>query len=122
MILVKDNHLTVAGGVGPSVAAVRAAWGRRFRVEVEAKTAAEALEAAGAGADWVMLDNMPVPAMRKAVRLLRGRVKIEASGNVRLDNIRRIAETGVDFISIGRLTHSARAVDLSLEITTTRRR
>ncbi len=122
MVLVKDNHLAVAGGVGPAVAAVRAAWGRRFRLEVEAATAAEAREAAAAGADWVMLDNMTIPEMKKTVRLLRGRVKIEASGNVRLDNIRRIAETGVDFISIGRLTHSARAVDLSLEIKTTRRR
>ncbi len=69
-----------------------------------------------------MLDNMTIPEMKKTVRLLRGRVKIEASGNVCLDNIRQIAETGVDFISIGRLTHSARAVDLSLEIKTTRRR
>lgn len=122
MVLVKDNHLAVAGGVGPAVAAVRAAWGRRFRLEVEAATAAEAREAAAAGADWVMLDNMTIPEMKKTVRLLRGRVKIEASGNVCLDNIRQIAETGVDFISIGRLTHSARAVDLSLEIKTTRRR
>ncbi|HPN16324.1 MAG: carboxylating nicotinate-nucleotide diphosphorylase [Acidobacteriota bacterium] len=122
MVLVKDNHLAVAGGVGPAVAAVRAAWGRRFRLEVEAATAAEAMEAAAAGADWVMLDNMTIPEMKKTVRLLRGRVKIEASGNVCLDNIRQIAETGVDFISIGRLTHSARAVDLSLEIKTKRRR
>lgn len=122
MVLVKDNHLAVAGGVGPAVAAVRAAWGRRFRLEVEAATAAEAREAAAAGADWVMLDNMTIPEMKKTVRLLRGRVKIEASGNVCLDNIRQIAETGVDFISIGRLTHSARAVDLSLEIKTKRRR
>jgi nicotinate-nucleotide pyrophosphorylase (carboxylating) len=116
MVLIKDNHLAVAGGVVPAVRAVRAAYGRKFRVEVEAATVAQALEAASAGADWIMLDNMSPALMKKAVKLIAGRAKVEASGNVRLGNVRRIAETGVDFISVGKLTHSIQAIDLSLEI------
>jgi len=120
MVLVKDNHLAVAGGVGRAVSAVRAVYGRRFRLEVEAATVAQALEAAGAGADWIMLDNMSIPVMKKAVRLVGGRVKLEASGNISLRNVRRVAETGVDYISVGKLTHSIHSIDLSLEIKTGR--
>jgi nicotinate-nucleotide pyrophosphorylase (carboxylating) len=118
MVLVKDNHLAVAGGVGRAVAAVRAAYGRRFRVEVEAATITQVLEAAGAGVDWIMLDNMTVPMMKRAVRLVGSRVKLEASGNINLRNIRRVAETGVNYISVGKLTHSIHSIDLSLEIET----
>jgi len=116
MVLVKDNHLAVAGSVREAVRAVRAAHGRKFRVEVEVTNPAQALEAAEAGADWIMLDNMAPAAMKKAVRLIGGRAKIEASGGVDLGRVRRIAECGVDFISVGKLTHSTRAIDLSLEI------
>ena len=116
MVLIKDNHLAVAGGVGEALRRVRKAYGRKFRVEVEVTSAAQAVEAVSAGADWIMLDNMPPRLMKNAVKLIGGRAKVEASGNVRLRNVRGIAATGVDFISVGKLTHSAKAVDLSLEI------
>jgi nicotinate-nucleotide pyrophosphorylase (carboxylating) len=86
-----------------------------LRVEVETKTLAEVEQAAAAGADIIMLDNMDVPMMRQAVQLSKGRAKIEASGNVNLTAVRAIAETGVDFISVGALTHSVKALDISLE-------
>jgi nicotinate-nucleotide pyrophosphorylase (carboxylating) len=116
MVLIKDNHLAISGGVSEAVKTARAAVGRRILIEVEVETPAEARDAAAAGADWIMLDNMTLAAMRAAVRAVNGRAKIEASGNVRLGNVRRIAETGVDFISVGKLTHSVAAVDLSLEM------
>jgi len=83
---------------------------------VEAKTLAEVRQALASGADVIMLDNMPVDAMRKAVALIGGRALVEASGNVTLDNVREIAATGVDCISSGALTHSARAADISLKV------
>jgi len=86
------------------------------QVEVEAATVSEALEAAEAGADIVMLDNMSLDDMREAVKAIRGRTLIEASGGITLDNVRDVAGTGVDFISIGALTHSAPALDISLEL------
>lgn len=116
MILIKDNHLALAGGVAAAVRTARTKWGRKFRIEVEAATTAQALEAVEAGADWIMLDNMSPVRMKKTVGLIRGRAEVEASGGVRLADVRRIAETGVDYISVGKLTHSIRAIDLSLEI------
>jgi len=118
MVLVKDNHLAVAGSVREAVRAVRSAHGRSFTVEVEVTSLAQAAEAVAAGADWIMLDNMSPALMKKAVRLIAGRAQVEASGNVNLRTVRRTAETGVDFISIGKLTHSIRSIDLSLEIDT----
>jgi nicotinate-nucleotide pyrophosphorylase (carboxylating) len=88
----------------------------QIQVEVEAATVADALEAADAGADIVMLDNMSLDDMRKAVKAIRGRALIEASGGITLDSVRAVAETGVDFISVGALTHSAPALDISLEL------
>jgi nicotinate-nucleotide pyrophosphorylase (carboxylating) len=85
-------------------------------IEIEVRTVSEALEAVEAGVDIVMLDNMNVEDMRKAVKSIRGRALIEASGGITLDSVRAVAETGVDFISIGALTHSARALDMSLEL------
>jgi nicotinate-nucleotide pyrophosphorylase (carboxylating) len=85
-------------------------------IEIEVRTVSEALEAVEAGVDIVMLDNMSVEDMRKAVKSIRGRALIEASGGITLDSVRAVAETGVDFISIGALTHSARALDMSLEL------
>jgi len=91
---------------------------QRLPVEVEVRTVSEALEAVEAGADIVMLDNMNLEDMREAVKSINGRALIEASGGIKLDNVRAVAETGVDFISIGALTHSARALDISLELET----
>ena len=119
-ILIKDNHLAALRSRGLNikqiVAKARQNSPQRLPVEVEAGTVSEALEAVEAGADIVMLDNMNLEDMRKAVKSIHGRALIEASGGITLDNVRAVAETGVDFISIGALTHSARALDLSLEL------
>jgi nicotinate-nucleotide pyrophosphorylase (carboxylating) len=113
-ILVKDNHVRAAGGIGKAVKLAKKIKKRGRPVEVEATTIAEVKEALEAGADIIMLDNMPIKEMKKAVRFAKGKAKLEASGNVTLKNVREIAETGVDFISVGALTHSAPAADISL--------
>ena len=119
-ILIKDNHIVALRSQGLSIqqviAKARQNAPQRLPVEVEVRTASEALEATEAGADIVMLDNMNLEDMRKAVKSIHGRALIEASGGITLDNVRAVAETGVDFISIGALTHSARALDISLEL------
>jgi len=119
-ILIKDNHLAALRSQGLSikeiVAKARQNSPQRMPVEVEVATASEALEAAEAEADIVMLDNMSLEDMRKAVKSIHGRALIEASGGITLDNVRAVAETGVDFISIGALTHSVTALDISLEL------
>jgi len=119
-ILIKDNHLAVLRSQGLNireiVARTRQNSPQRLPVEVEVGTVSEASEAVEAGADIVMLDNMGLDDMRKAVESLRGRALVEASGGITLDNARAVAETGVDCISIGALTHSARAFDMSLEL------
>ncbi len=120
MVLIKDNHLAVlhSQGIGLKEAIVRAKQKApaSLKVEVEVKTAEEAKLAAETGIDIIMLDNMNPEEMRHAVELIGGRALIEASGGITLDNVRQVAETGVDFISIGALTHSARALDISLEL------
>jgi nicotinate-nucleotide pyrophosphorylase (carboxylating) len=116
MVLVKDNHVDAAGSVAAAVARVRARWGARFPVEVEARTLAEVREAVDAGADTVMLDNMDEPLMREAVALVAGRAKTEASGTMTRERIPGVSATGVDFISVGGLTHSVQAFDFSLKI------
>lgn len=116
MVLIKDNHIRAAGGIAKAVARVRARWGRRFKVEVEATTLAEVEEALAAGVDRIMLDNMGLEEMREAVALVEGRVELEASGGMTLERVREVAETGVDYISVGALTHSAPALDISMEI------
>ncbi len=141
-ILIKDNHLAVLRSQGMDIKEIIARaresapssvrefllpslrgakrrsnlQTRHAQVEVEVGTVAEALEAVESGADIVMLDNMSLEDMRQAVKSIRGRALIEASGGITLDNVRAVAETGVDFISVGALTHSARALDLSLEL------
>ena len=133
-VLIKDNHLAALRRQGLSIQDVvararrnaplslrgakrrRNLQARQIQVEVEVRTVSEALEAVEAGADIVMLDNMNLEDMRKAVESIGGRAPIEASGGVTLDNVRAVAETGVDFISIGALTHSARALDMGLEL------
>ena len=113
-VLVKDNHLRLTGGIAPAVASLRAATD--LPVEVEAETLEQVREAVEAGADAILLDNMSTDQLREAVALAAGRAKLEASGGVNLDTVRAIAETGVDFISVGAITHSARSLDVSLEV------
>jgi len=115
MVLIKDNHLRHVGSVAEAVRRARAHIRPGVRVEVEAANLLQVREALAAGADMIMLDNMPLETMRQAVVLAGGRVPLEASGNMTLDRVRAVAETGVDFISVGALTHSARAVDISLD-------
>jgi nicotinate-nucleotide pyrophosphorylase (carboxylating) len=114
-VLVKDNHLRLAGGIRPAIERIRSAC-PDLAIEVEAETLADVREALAAGADAILLDNMPPATMVEAVVLTRGRAKLEASGGVSLDTVRTIAETGVDFVSVGALTHSARSLDVSLEV------
>jgi nicotinate-nucleotide pyrophosphorylase (carboxylating) len=114
-VLVKDNHLRAAGSIAAAVELVRAATD--LPVEVECDTLDQVREALEAGVDAILLDNMSLEQLRQAVALAGGRARLEASGGVSLDTIRPIAETGVDEISVGALTHSARALDVSLELT-----
>ena len=114
-ILIKDNHVALAGGVGAAVRAARAAR-PDLHVQAEADTLEQVREAIAAGADSVLLDNMPPGQLREAVAIAAGRVRLEASGGITLENVRAVAETGVDAISIGALTHSVRALDISLEV------
>ena len=114
-VLVKDNHLRAAGSIRDAVDRLRAAT--QLPVEVECDTLEQVSEAIAAGADAVLLDNMGIDRLREAVALARGRVRLEASGGITLANVRAVAETGVDEISVGALTHSARSLDVSLELT-----
>jgi len=115
MVLIKDNHLRYVGSVAEAVRRARAAVRPGIRIEVEASDLSQVRDALAAGADMIMLDNMTLELMSEAVTLVAGRVPLEASGNMSLDRVRAVAETGVDFISVGALTHSARAIDISLE-------
>jgi len=113
-ILIKDNHVAVAGGVAAAVRAAKEAdTGLEVQVEVDSLEQIE--EALAAGADRLLLDNMDVATLRNAVKLVDGRVPLEASGGVTLDTIRKIADTGVDYISVGRITQSAPAVDIGMD-------
>ncbi|MFC1955697.1 carboxylating nicotinate-nucleotide diphosphorylase [Chloroflexota bacterium] len=118
-ILIKDNHLTAMRALGMSlkdiVTKAKQNAPRKIMVEAEVATIPEALEAVEAGSDIIMLDNMSVKEMRQAVNSVAGRAKIEASGGITLTNIREVAMTGVDFISVGALTHSLKALNISLE-------
>lgn len=114
-ILVKDNHLRAAGGIRPAIELLRAA-GSGLSIEVEAETMDDVREALAAGVEQILLDNMSPGLMREAVELVAGQATLEASGGVSLETVREIAETGVDFISVGALTHSARSLDVSLEL------
>lgn len=115
-VLIKDNHITAAGGISRAVERAKEKIPHTLKVEVEVKNLDEVRESLAAGADAIMLDNMSLEAMREAVRLIGGAIPVEASGNVTLANVRQIAETGVDFISVGALTHSVSAADISLMI------
>jgi nicotinate-nucleotide pyrophosphorylase (carboxylating) len=114
-VLIKDNHIRVGGGIANSIKQVRA-FGTRRAVEVEVETLKQVEQALEAGADMLLLDNMPLDEIREAVQLSRGRARTEISGGVTLDRIAELATTGADFVSIGALTHSAPAIDISFEI------
>ena len=116
LAMIKDNHIAIAGGIAPAVQTVRASIPVYTRVEVEAENLDMVQEALQAQADIIMLDNMPIDTMAQAVELIAGRALTEASGNVTVEQVRAIAETGVDFISVGAITHSAQALDISMRI------
>lgn len=115
-VMLKDNHIDAGGGITKTVKTVRANIGHTVTIEVETRNLSEVKEALEAGADIIMLDNMSLDEMREAVKLIDGRAKTEASGNVTLDNIEAVAETGVDIISMGAITHSVKAFDISMKI------
>ncbi|MEW6553453.1 MAG: carboxylating nicotinate-nucleotide diphosphorylase [Actinomycetota bacterium] len=115
-VLIKDNHIAAVGGTGKAVELARAAVTGGTPVEVEVQRLQDLEEAIQAGADVVMLDNMTVAEVKEAVLCSRGRVKLEASGGIDLENVAAYAGTGVDFISVGALTHSARALDIALDL------
>lgn len=115
-VLIKENHIAVAGGITAAVELVRRRVGHMVKVEVEVEFLTQIPEALATGVDAILLDNMDLPAMEEAVRLVAKRATVEASGDITLDRIAAVAATGVDIISMGRLTKSAPALDLSLRI------
>jgi len=115
-VLIKDNHIAAAGGIEAAVRDQKKSLTKKLKIEVETKNLMEVEEALNSGVDIIMLDNMPVDEMTKAVTLVGARALLEASGNVSLQNVARIAATGVDFISVGEITHSVRAADIALKI------
>jgi nicotinate-nucleotide pyrophosphorylase (carboxylating) len=114
-VLIKDNHIAAAGGIAPALKRVRAGLGHMVKVEIEVDTLAQLEEALALGADTILLDNMTPDDMRRAVALAKGRAVLEASGNVTLAGVCAIAETGVDYISSGAITHSAANLDIGLD-------
>jgi nicotinate-nucleotide pyrophosphorylase (carboxylating) len=120
MFLIKDNHIEVAGSITKAVEACvkyNKKHRTKFKIEVETKNLKEVEEALTTKADIIMLDNFEIDEMKKAVKIINGKCKVEASGGVNLETVKAIAETGVDYISVGALTHSVKALDISLEIT-----
>src|SRR5512139_3109832 len=116
-VLIKENHIVAAGGIGEAVARARRYVPHTLKIEIEVRDQNEVAEALTAGADILLLDNMDLAQLRAAVELVAGRAVTEASGGVNLDTVRAIAETGVDLRSVGALTHSYRAVDISMLFT-----
>jgi nicotinate-nucleotide pyrophosphorylase (carboxylating) len=114
--MIKDNHIAAAGSIRAAVDAVRAKLPPTVKIEVECDNLGQVREALRAGADIIMLDNMTAAKMKKAVALVAGGAAIEASGGLNLDNVRRAAEAGVDYVSVGALTQGVRAVDISMEL------
>ena len=115
-VLIKDNHIKAAGGIAEAVWKARQSVGEDFSIEVETKTMEQVKEAVSCGADVIMLDNMDIREIREAVRLIARRALVEASGGVTLENVGEIARSGVDFISVGALTHSAPCLDISFDV------
>lgn len=115
-VLIKDNHIAAAGGIAPVLERVRAGLGHMAKIEIEVDTLAQLEEALALGADTILLDNMTPENLKRAVGLAKGRAVLEASGNVTLATVREIAETGVDYISSGAITHSAINLDIGLDL------
>ena len=115
-VLIKDNHIAAAGGIAPALARVRAGLGHMTRVEIEVDSLAQLEEALGLGADTILLDNMSIEELNKAVAMANGHAVLEASGNVTLATVREIAATGVDTISSGAITHSAVNLDIGVDV------
>jgi nicotinate-nucleotide pyrophosphorylase (carboxylating) len=113
MVMIKDNHIDVAGSITKAVDAIKKKIKPGIKIEVETKNITEVKEALTAGADIIMLDNMSTDLMRECVKLINGRAKVEASGNINLERVVEVSQTGVDYISIGALTHSVKALDIS---------
>src|SRR4030042_435618 len=118
-VLIKDNHITAAGGTAPAVRRVRERVPHTLKIEVEVKNLAELEEALAAGVDAIMLDNMGIAEMAASVKRGGGMIPLEASGNMTLERVREVAAVGVDFISVGALTHSVAAADVSLNVIVT---
>jgi nicotinate-nucleotide pyrophosphorylase (carboxylating) len=116
-VLIKENHLLAGGGISAAVEKARKHIPHTAKIEVECESLSDVREALNARVEILMLDNMPLAEMREAVELVAGRAVVEASGNVSLESVRAVAETGVDLISVGELTHSVKALDLSMRIT-----
>lgn len=118
MAMIKDNHIEAAGGIMNAVKKVKEGLKEKIQIEVETRNLAEVELAISAEVDIIMLDNMSIGLMTEAVKLINGRAKVEASGNMTLERITQVAETGVDFISVGALTHSVKGLDISQYIET----
>lgn len=115
-IMIKDNHIMAAGSIKRAVSLTRSVYGGRYRIEVETRDLDQVAEALESGADIIMLDNMETSDMKEAVRMIGKRALVEASGGITLDTVRSVAETGVDIISVGAITHSVRSLDVSLDM------
>ncbi len=118
MVLIKDNHIKVAGGISKAIDQVRKSSNNNMKIEVETSTLDEVREALGKKVNMIMLDNMSTSTMSEAVKIINGQAEVEASGNMSIDRIKEVAATGVDYISIGALTHSVSALDISMNIDT----
>lgn len=116
MVMIKDNHIDAAGGIKAAVGIIRDQWGERYKIEVETRNIGEVREAMACGVERIMLDNMSDSETMEAVRLINGKCETEASGNMTLGRIKQVATTGVNFISIGEITHSIKAFDFSLKV------
>lgn len=116
MVLIKDNHIALAGGIKNAVTTIKSGAAGNIKIEVEVSGIEQAEEALEAGADVIMLDNMDNESMKKTVDLIGGRALTEASGNMSLERVKEVSETGVNFISVGALTHSVKAMDIALYI------
>jgi nicotinate-nucleotide pyrophosphorylase (carboxylating) len=116
MILIKDNHIALCGGIASAIERARASVGHAVKIEVECDTLEQVRQAADARADIILLDNMNAQQLKEAVAIVAGRALCEASGGVHLGTVRAIAESGVDIVSVGALTHGARSLDIGLDI------
>ncbi len=116
MVMIKDNHIDIAGGITPAIKQIRSKISKGILIEVETTSLQQVQEAIDEKADIIMLDNMDIKTMTRAVEMVNGRAKVEASGNMTIERLKEVAATGVDYISVGALTHSVQALDISQRI------